>query len=150
MKLKIDQQTIWLVVGVIGLLVVSSLIGFVLARIAKSESARATVKNLNSRTRAWWIMVAVFGLALATGGIGSVVLFGLTSFWALREFMTLTPSRAGDHRALFWMFFVVAPLQYYLVAIGWYGLFSVLIPVYAFLLLPIRTAAAGGSERVRF
>ena len=146
MKLKIDQQTIWLVGGVIGLLVVSSVIGFVLARNAKGDGARATVKNLNARTRAWWIMVVVFGLALATGGIGSAVLFGLTSFWALREFMTLVPSRAGDHRALFWMFFVVAPLQYYLVAIGWYGLFSVLIPVYAFLLLPIRTAAAGDCE----
>jgi phosphatidate cytidylyltransferase len=147
MKLKIDQQTIWLVGGVIGILVLASIIGFFLARTAKSETAKATVKNLNARTRSWWVMVAIFGLALATGGIGSVVLFGLTSFWALREFMTLTPSRAGDHRALFWMFFVVTPLQYYLVGIQWYGLFSVLIPVYAFLLLPIRTAAAGDCEQ---
>ncbi|MEO7677931.1 MAG: phosphatidate cytidylyltransferase [Verrucomicrobiota bacterium] len=147
MKLKIDQQTIWLVGGVIGLLVLASIIGFVLARMARSDAGKATVKNLNARTRAWWIMVAVFGLALATGGIGSVVLFGLTSFWALREFMTLTPSRAGDHRALFWMFFAVTPLQYYLVGIQWYGLFSILIPVYAFLLLPIRTAVAGDCEQ---
>lgn len=147
MKLKIDQQTIWLVGGVIGLLVLASIIGFVLARMAKSDAGKATVKNLNARTRAWWIMVAIFGLALATGGIGSIVLFGLTSFWALREFMTLTPSRAGDHRALFWIFFVVTPLQYYLVGIQWYGLFSILIPVYAFLLLPIRTAAAGDCEQ---
>jgi len=80
---------------------------------------------------------------MATGGIGSVVLFALTSFVALREFVTLTPTRRGDHRSLFWAFFVILPLQYYLVAIKWYGLFSVMIPVYAFLLMPIRSAMAG-------
>jgi phosphatidate cytidylyltransferase len=91
-------------------------------------------------------MTAVFGFALATGGMGSIVLFGFTSFMALREFITLAPTRYGDHRALFWAFFVVTPLQYYLLAIEWYGLFSVFIPVYVFLLMPIRAAAAGDTE----
>src|SRR5262249_51677044 len=93
------------------------------------------------------MMTALFGLALATGGLGSVFLFGITSFLALREFITLTPTRPGDHRALFWAFFVVTPLQYVLLAIQWYGLFAILVPVYAFLLLPIRAAAAGDTDR---
>ena len=147
MNLKLDQQTIWLVGGVLALLAVSSVAGWILSMRVKSEQGRATVNNLNARIRAWWMMVAVFGLAMATGGIGSVVLFGLTSFMALREFITLTPTRYGDHRSLFWVFFVVLPLQYYLIAIKWYGLFSILIPVYAFLILPIRSAAAGDCER---
>jgi phosphatidate cytidylyltransferase len=104
------------------------------------------VQNLNARIRAWWMMVAVFGLAMATGGIGSIVLFALTSFLALREFITLTPTRPGDHRTLFWMFFIILPLQYYLIAIKWYGLFAILIPVYAFLFIPIRSATAGDCE----
>ncbi len=143
MKLRMDKQTVWLVGGVIALLVISSLVGVVLSRCAKSAKARATVENLNARIRAWWLMVAVFGLAMATGGIGSVVLFGLTSFLALREFITLTPTRPGDHRTLFWVFFIILPFQYYLVAIEWYGLYSILIPIYAFLFIPIRTALAG-------
>ena len=98
------------------------------------------------RVRAWWVMVAIFGLAMATGGIGSVILFALTSFLALREFITLTPTRRGDHRARFWIFFVILPIQYYLVAIQWYGLFSIFIPVYAFLLIPIRSATSGDCE----
>jgi phosphatidate cytidylyltransferase len=65
---------------------------------------------------------------------------------ALREFITLAPTRYGDHRALFWAFFVVTPLQYFLLGIEWYGLFAILIPVYVFLLLPIRAAAAGDTE----
>ena len=147
MKLTFDSQTLWLVGGVLALLTVSSVIGWLLSRQTMGEKARATVQNLNARIRAWWMMVAIFAVALATGGIGSVVLFGLTSFLALREFITLTPTRAGDHRTLFWVFFVVTPLQYVLVAQHWYGLFSIFIPVYAFLLIPVRSAAAGECER---
>lgn len=143
MNIKFDRQTGWLVGGVLAVLVISSMVGWLLSRRVADERGKETVKNLNARIKAWWLMVAVFGLALATGGIGSVVLFALTSFLSLREFITLTPTRLGDHRSLFWMFFVILPLQYYLIAIKWYGFFSILIPVYAFLLLPIRSAAAG-------
>ncbi|MGA2543511.1 MAG: phosphatidate cytidylyltransferase [Verrucomicrobiota bacterium] len=146
MSLKFDKQTFWLVGGVLALLGVSSLLGWLLSLRVTGEPGRATVQNLNARIRAWWMMVAVFGLAMATGGIGSVVLFALTSFLALREFVTLTPTRLGDHRSLFWVFFVILPLQYYLIAIKWYGLFSIMIPVYAFLLVPIRSALAGDCE----
>lgn len=147
MNLKFDRQTCWLVGGVLALLVVSSLIGWVLSLRATSEAGKATVQNLNARIRAWWMMVAVFGLAMATGGMGSIVLFGFTSFLALREFITLTPTRPGDHRSLFWVFFIILPLQYYFIAIKWYGLFSIFIPVYAFLFIPIRSTLAGDCER---
>lgn len=142
-----DPEVVRLLAGVGGLLVVASLAGWVLARRARSESARRTIANLNARTRAWWVMVAVFAFSMWVGRIGSVVLFGLLSFLALREFVTLAPTRRGDHRALFWTFFVATPLQYVLVAREWYGLYSVMIPVYAFLLLPTRSAIAGDTER---
>ena len=146
MNLKLDKQTYWLVGGVLALLLVSSLIGWLLSLRVTSDKGKVTVQNLNARIRAWWMMVAVFGLAMATGGIGSIVLFALTSFLALREFITLTPTKLGDHRTLFWVFFIILPLQYYLVAIKWYGLFAIMIPVYAFLFIPIRSATAGDCE----
>ena len=142
-----DRELLFLVGGVMTVLLVATLIGWGASRRATSDAGRATVSNLNARIRAWWIMTAVFGLALATGGMGSIVLFGFTSFMALREFITLTPTRYGDHRALFWAFFIVTPLQYVLLAVDWYGMFSILIPVYVFLLLPIRAAAAGDTEK---
>jgi phosphatidate cytidylyltransferase len=142
-----DRELQYLVGGVLGLLAIATVVGWIASRRTLSESGRVTVLNLNVRIRAWWIMTAVFGLALATGGIGSVVLFCFTSFLALREFITLTPTRRGDHRALFWAFFVVTPLQYVLLAVRWYGLFAILIPVYVFLLLPIRAAVAGDTEK---
>lgn len=147
MKLSIDRETIWLVGGVLGLLAFATVLGHWLAGRAKSDAAIGTIKNMNARIKAWWGMVAVFALALATGGLGSIVLFALTSFLALREFITLTPSRHGDHRTLFWAFFVITPLQYVLVAADWYGMFTIFIPVYAFLFVPLRSAVAGECER---
>jgi len=131
----------------VALLAVGSVVGGILSRFATNERARAAIHNLNARVKAWWIMVGIFALAMATGGIGSVVLFGLTSFLALREFITLTPTGRGDHRTLFWVFFVILPLQYYLIAIHWYGFFAIMIPVYAFLFIPLRSAVAGDCER---
>jgi phosphatidate cytidylyltransferase len=146
MKLKFDSNTGWLIGGVVALLAIATLVGWILPRRQGSPAYHATIKNLNARTRAWWVMVAIFLGALLTGGIGSVILFGLMSFFALREFITLTPTRPGDHRTLFWLFFVVTPVQYWLVGIGWYGLFSIFIPVYAFLFIPLRCALGGDCE----
>ena len=145
--MTIDKQLIWLLNSVVAFLTVASVVGFVLSRRNNSPAAEATIRNLNARTRSWWLMLVIFAAALMTGRAGALVLFGLTSFWALREFVTLTPTRRGDHRTLFWVFFVITPLHYYLLAIGWYELFVIFIPVYAFLFIPLRTAMAGDCDR---
>jgi len=147
MPFKNDPALLYLLGGTLGLLVLASVIGIVLAKRTTSEAGKATVANLNARTNAWWIMVAVFAGALAMGTMGTTILFGLCSFMALREFITLSPTKPGDHRTLFWVFFIITPLHYYFLATQWYGMFVILIPVYAFLLVPLRTAMAGDCER---
>jgi phosphatidate cytidylyltransferase len=142
-----DAAIIALVASVAGLLTVATIVGAILAARAKSESSKRTVENLNARTRAWWVMAAVFGAAMAAGPLGACTLFALVSFLALREVVTLTPTRLGDHRTLFWAFFVAVPVQYWLVYTQWYGLFSVFIPVYCFLFIAIRSALTGDSTR---
>lgn len=141
-----DKQTQALFAGVLGLLLLASTAGWILKRTLRGESAQKVISNLNARINAWWIMSGVFAVALVAGKITSVVMFGLTSFLALREFITLTPTKRRDHRALFWAFFVILPYQYWLVATGWYGLFAIMIPVYAYLFIPIRNAIAGDTE----
>jgi phosphatidate cytidylyltransferase len=141
------DRTLLLAIGAAAIvLVVASLVGHGLERRTTSEKGRATVQNLNDRTRAWWVMVAVFGGALLLGAPVVILLFALLSFMALREFWTLAPSRPGDQRALFLSFFVVLPVQYLLLADGWYGLFSIFIPVYAFLALPAISTLAGDTQ----
>lgn len=113
---------------------------------------RRAVDAFNSRLQAWWFFSFVVAIAFVVPGL-TVTLFGLISFWALREFVTLTPTRIGDHRALFWVFFLFTPMQFVLVylnkfeQIQTYGLLNTLIPVYAFLFIAARSAFAGDYDR---
>jgi len=141
-----NAQLMCLFGGVLGILVLASVIGVVLKRNAKNDAARATIENLNARTRAWWRMCAIFALTLLIGRVGSLVLFGLLSLLALREYITLVPTRRGDHRTLLWSFFIITPLQYYLIGIAWYGFFAIMIPVFAFVFVPTRIAMSGDTE----
>jgi phosphatidate cytidylyltransferase len=132
--------------GIVALLTVASLLGYALERRATKPESIATVRNLNARTRSWWVMVLVVGGAIMLGHTTTVVLFAILSFMALREFWTLTPSRRGDHYALFLSFFVVLPCHYYLLGTEWYGMFVIFIPVYAFLLLPAVATLMGDTN----
>ena len=142
-----QEKFLWLIGGIAAILVAASILGWQLGRRLTSESGRAIVQNLNARVRAWWIMVAIFVVAFLLGKMATIVLFALVTFFALREFLTLTPTRTGDHRALSLAFFALIPVQYYLIGVEWYGLFSIFIPVYGFLLLPSLSALTQDTER---
>lgn len=89
-----------------------------------------------------WFMVVIFWIGWALGETVATVLFALISFLALREFITLSPTRRGDHRSLILAFFVVLPIQFWLVATARFDLFTVFIPVYVFLAIPVVSALA--------
>jgi len=132
--------------GVLFLLILSTLIGRRLKRRRKTDASRSIIDDLNNRSGAWWNMCAIFAVAVVIGRVGALVLFAIISFLAMREYMTLVPTRRGDHRTLFWSFFVIMPLQYCLIGMRWYGLFAVMIPVLAFVFVPTSIAIAGDTE----
>jgi phosphatidate cytidylyltransferase len=133
--------------GILIFLAIATLIGWILEKRSRDELKSGAIQNLNARIKAWWIMTAIFAAALATGRTGLTVLFGFISFLALREFITLTPTHVGDHRSLFWIFFVITPLHYWLISRNWYSLYTIFIPVYAFLFIPLRSAIAGDCDQ---
>lgn len=141
-----DTRVIVLFAIVLAILVAGSVAGAVLARRVTDEAGLATVRNLNARVRAWWLMVAIFAVAFLLGPTVTLILFALTSFYCLREFITLTPTRPADHRAVATAFYLFIPLQYYLIGIDWQTLFAIAIPVYAFLLLPVLAVLSGETE----
>ncbi|MCE4068095.1 MULTISPECIES: phosphatidate cytidylyltransferase [Pseudomonas] len=139
------NQTWLLFAGIGGILVLASLVGAVL-RWRAPVGPHAVIDNLNARINAWWVMVAVIGCAFALGYWAVILLFYGVSFYALREFLTLMPTRRSDYPALVAAFYFVLPMQYLLIGIQWYGLFSIFIPVYVFLLLPILASLGGDSK----
>ncbi|MCH7341877.1 phosphatidate cytidylyltransferase [Pelomonas sp. CA6] len=94
-----------------------------------------------------WVGACLFWAAWVSGPVGATLLFGVFSFLALREFITLLHTRRADHRGLILAFFVILPLQYLLVGTRHFDLFSVLIPVYGFLTIPVASALADDPGR---
>ncbi len=124
-------------------------------------SAAAVLHSLRERTpreqelherfrrdlRAVWVSTTIFWLAWVSGALGATLLFGVVSFLALREYITLMHTRRSDHRSLILAFFAILPLQFVLVGTRHFDLFSVFIPVYTFLAIPVVSALAGDPER---
>ena len=94
-----------------------------------------------------WAMATVFWIGWVLGDTVATVLFAIVGFFALREFITLSPTRRGDHRSLVLAFFVVLPLQFWIVGSKHFDLFTVFIPVYVFLALPVVSALANDPQR---
>ena len=145
--MMIDRELGWMIAAVIGVLVAASIATAVLSQRLTADRHRDLIDNLVARVKAWWAMIIIFGVSILTGGTGTVILFALLSFFALREFITLSPTTRGDHRVLIWIFYIITPLQYYFIWDQWYGMYTILIPVYAFLLLPARSALVGHTEQ---
>ncbi|SMR81879.1 phosphatidate cytidylyltransferase [Aliiroseovarius halocynthiae] len=133
-----------LMLAVLSILIVATAIAQLLKR--KMGADNDVIENLIARINAWWGMVALLALAMLGGKAGVVILFALLSFAGLREFLTLTAKRRADHWALVISFFVILPVQYLLIWDDWYGMYSIFIPVYAFLFLPIIAALRGDTD----
>ncbi|MBK5566497.1 phosphatidate cytidylyltransferase [Ensifer sp. SSB1] len=135
-----------LLLGVGGILVLASSIGYVLKQKLSPDGSNGAIENLNARIKAWWAMVVLIAIAFVAGRVGVLLLFAFCSFAALREFITLINTRRGDHWAIAAAFFVVLPINYFLLWAEQYGIYSIFVPVYAFLLMPIVAVLRGDTR----
>ena len=111
----------------------------------KCKKPLADHTELKQRIQSWWWMIAIlFGFLSAPMSL-SVVFFAMLSFLTLKEFFSIVPTRQADRRVLLWAYLAI-PLQYYWVAIGWYGMFIIFIPIYVFLFLPMRAVFIGETK----
>lgn len=143
--LTTGQQVGLLFVIVFGLLTLATICVYVLLR-HEAEGSERRLRVLRD-VRAAWLGSLVFWLAWMSAPVGATLLFGLFSFLALREFVTLLHTRRADHRSLLLAFFVVLPLQYIIAGGRHFDLFTVFIPVYVFGAIPVGSALAGDPER---
>jgi phosphatidate cytidylyltransferase len=144
-----DQQVAFLFAIVFGLLLLASIAMWIVTIRSEESSAahREDVHRLNVLLRNSWVMMAVFWIGWVLGTTVATVMFGLVAFFALREFITLSPTRRGDHRSLILAFFVVLPVQFVLVAGAYFELIAVFVPVYVFFAIPVMSALANDPHR---
>ena len=139
--MTVGKTVFWSLGGLYGILIIASLIVAILsnARPGKDYS------ELTLRVKSWWVMVSIFTLAMVLSRNVSIVFFAFISFLALKEYLSIIPTRRADRRVLFWAYICI-PFQYLWIAQGWYGMFIIFIPVYLFLLLPMRMVAIGETK----
>jgi phosphatidate cytidylyltransferase len=144
-ELTVDQQVGLLFVTVFLLLALGTIAVLVMLR-GEGEASDRRLRVLRD-VRAAWVGALVFWLAWISAPVGATLLFGLFSFFALREYITLMHTRRADHRSLLLAFFAVLPLQYVIAGGRHFDLFTVFIPVYVFLAIPVASALAGDPQR---
>jgi phosphatidate cytidylyltransferase len=146
-----EQQVGALFLIVFGILVIASVAAFFFTfreqKTPHDEKRHEELKNFRKLLGTSWFMVIVFWVGWVSGDRVATVLFALIAFFALREFITLSPTRRGDHRSLILAFFVVLPIQFWLVGTEHFDLFTVFIPVYVFLAIPVASALSGDTQR---
>lgn len=132
---------LWGLLGVFLLLTFSSLIIYTLPFANPTQD----YTELKLRIESWWIMAIVFAIALLLNRTVSLVFFSFISFLALKEYLSLIPTRRADRRVLFWAYLSIL-IQYYWIYINWYVMFLIFVPIYVFLFLPMRMVLLGETQ----
>lgn len=132
---------LWTLAAIFALLLLASLLVFGLGR----KRAAFGTAELKARLKSWWVMVALFAGSILLSQATALIFLALVSFLALKEYLSLIPTRRADRRVLLWCYLAI-PIQFYWIAIGWYGMFSIFIPVYMFLLLPLPMLLRGETD----
>lgn len=126
---------------IVVLLIIASVVTAVLARMRPEKD----YTELKLRIRTWWLLAIILFVALTFSRVIATVIFGLVSFMAFKEFLTIAPTRRADSRVLL-LAYLAIPFQYIWVGMAWYGMFIIFIPVYVFLLLPMRMVLIGETQ----
>lgn len=137
----VPVNVMWALAALFAVLAFASAAVFVLVRSRPAKDYRELVL----RMRSWWVMITLFAVAIVLSPVTSMVFFGLVSFLALKEFVSMVPTRRADRRVLFWAYLAI-PLQYVWVGQEWYGMFIIFVPVYMFLLLPALMVMHGDTK----
>ncbi len=139
--MNVGKTVFWSLGGLYGILIIASLVVAILSRLRPGKD----YSELTLRVKSWWVMVSIFTLAMVLSRSVSIIFFTFISFLALKEYLSIIPTRRADRRVLFWAYLCI-PFQYLWVMQGWYGMFIIFIPVYLFLLLPMRMVTIGETK----
>ncbi len=138
---SLHPNVLWAMAGIFGILVVATA---VVSLMGKAQPGR-DLTELRQRIKSWWVMAVLFMVALALTRKISLVFFGFVSFLALKEYLSLIPTRRAD-RSVQLLAYLSIPVQYLWIGMEWYGMFIIFVPVYMFLLLPMRMVLIGETS----
>lgn len=101
--------------------------------------------KIGYRLRFSWLLLGIFGLAILFNPGYLLFSIAFISFLALKEFLSITPTRRADRRVLFFAYLAI-PIQFTLIWSGWFLAFIIFLPLYLFLFLSLLMVAIGESR----
>jgi len=138
---NIPSHSLYAMLFIVLLLLVATCITLAL----KFKNKGKDYTELTQRIDSWWWIIGLLFVFLCIGIKTAIVFFAFLSFLALKEFISITPTRQADRNVVFWVYLSI-PIQYYWVGTAWYGMFIIFIPVYLFLFIPMRMVLIGATE----
>ena len=101
--------------------------------------------NFQLRLKSFWLIVILFTVAFSFNKMFAFVFLAFINYLALKEYFSLIPTRRADRRVLLWAYLSI-PVQFYFIYIGWIVMFYLIVPLYMFLLIPVRMVLIGDNE----
>ncbi len=131
--------------AVLALLILGTLAAFILPA---AQPGKWT--DLGPRMRSWWVIAVLVGGALLLGWQATAILFAFISFLALKEFVTLAPTRKED-RLIVLLAYLAVVVNYALIFADTlfedsYQVYLVATPVYVFLVMAAAMAWIGRTD----
>ncbi len=131
--------------GVLALLLLGTLAALILPRAQPGKWS-----DLGPRMRSWWVIALLVGGALLAGWQAFTILMAVISFLALKEFLTLAPTRKED-RLIVLLAYLTIIANYGLIFTDTlfqdsYNIYLVFTPVYAFLVMAAAMAWIGRTD----
>jgi phosphatidate cytidylyltransferase len=142
---NIPEPLFFGLLGVLALLVLGTIAALVLPAAQPGKWS-----DLGPRMRSWWVMALLIGAALIMGWQATAIVFALISFLALKEFLTLAPTRKED-RLIVLLAYLSVFVNYGLIFAeslfqDSYNIYLVFLPVYGFLLAAAAMAWIGRTD----
>ena len=125
---------------VYAVMLAATLIVYLSEWILKKEMA-----NFKLRLKSFWLIVILFTTAFSFNKMFALFFLAFITFLALKEFVSLIPTRRTDRRVLLWAYLAI-PIQFYFIYINWIVMFYLFVPLYMFLLIPVRMVLMGDNE----
>ena len=137
----VPQNVAYATAAIYAVLILASLIVLFL----RFRNPGERYQELADRTELWWWMIGAFTVCVLFNQTVAVIFLAFISYLALKEYLSLIPTRRID-RAILLFAYLAIPIQFYWAAIDWYGMFIVFVPVWMFLFFPALMAALGETQ----